>query len=204
MLKSLLHRIVAVPWIYDLLQIITGSRISRARLQRQVMLPTPDALVVDVGGGTGLNRALFPHETHYLCLDNDPVKLAGFKARQRTGVPVLGDASRLPLPDARADLVICSALTHHLPDEVLDGFIRETVRVLKPDGRFVLLDAVWEPLHPTGRLLWRYDRGSFPRSASQLRKALEVHGQIVWWEQYIILHRYVIAVLIPDQKTDVQ
>lgn len=195
MLKSTLHRIVAIPRVYDLIQIATGSRISRSKLARQLTLDDPHALVVDVGGGTGLNRALLPPQTHYICLDNDPVKLAGFRVSERSGVPLLGDARVLPFAEASVDMLVCSALTHHLPDDVLRHFLAETMRVLKPGGRFVLLDAVWEPLHPTGRLLWRYDRGSYPRPAPVLRAALEAHGQVVAWDEYIILHRYVIAVL---------
>jgi len=44
------------------------------------------------------------------------------------------------IPDASAELVTCYIGLHHCPLNLLDGFVRSVVRVLKPGGTFVLRD----------------------------------------------------------------
>lgn len=44
------------------------------------------------------------------------------------------------LPDASADFVSCYIGLHHAPLDLLDGFVRSIVRVLRPGGVFVLRD----------------------------------------------------------------
>jgi SAM-dependent methyltransferase len=57
---------------------------------------------------------------------------------ERLGLPVDGrvaDAESIPYPDDTFDLVVGHAFLHHLPD--VEQSLRETLRVLKPGGRFV-------------------------------------------------------------------
>jgi len=48
---------------------------------------------------------------------------------------LLGDAKRLPLPDASFDACLCINALHHMPDAA--GSIAEMSRVIKPAGRIV-------------------------------------------------------------------
>lgn len=50
----------------------------------------------------------------------------------------LHEAEKLPYPDAAFDLVTCRVAAHHFSDR--EAFLRETVRVLKPGGYFLLID----------------------------------------------------------------
>lgn len=65
------------------------------------------------------------------------------------------DALRLPLPDNSMDAVTAHSLFYMLADR--DAFLRETLRVLRPGGRLILLDPVERPL-PFGRLIRRPGR----------------------------------------------
>ncbi|HRF96979.1 MAG TPA: class I SAM-dependent methyltransferase, partial [Aggregatilineales bacterium] len=194
MLKKILHRIVAIPFVYDLLQTAVGARVIRKRLQKRLANVHKGALVVDIGGGTGLNRILFDDHVRYVCLDNDSVKLHGFLQKAVAGSPILGDAGNMPFPTGGGDVVICTAVIYHLPDEVLSAFVQEAFRILNPNGQFVVFDPVWAPKRMAGRLLWKYDRGSFPRTPETLRTALSKNGQVVHWENFAIFHRYVIGI----------
>jgi len=49
-------------------------------------------------------------------------------------------ATRLPYADGIFDAVFCTYVIKHLPDAQLHEMLRETIRVLKPGGRF----CVWE------------------------------------------------------------
>ncbi len=50
------------------------------------------------------------------------------------------DAESLPYPDASFDLVTCRIAPHHFPHP--DRFVSEAARVLRPEGRFGLVDNV--------------------------------------------------------------
>ena len=49
------------------------------------------------------------------------------------------DAEEIPYPDASFDLVTCRIAPHHFPDPA--AFVRESARVLRSGGRFVLVDS---------------------------------------------------------------
>ncbi|EFU41101.1 hypothetical protein PVOR_15779 [Paenibacillus vortex V453] len=53
---------------------------------------------------------------------------------------VQGDAEQLPFEDASFDLVTCRIAAHHFPD--VPAFVRESLRVLKPGGKILLIDNV--------------------------------------------------------------
>jgi SAM-dependent methyltransferase len=96
-----------------------------------------DGPVVDVGCGRG----------QYL----DGVRAAGFDAVGLDLSPgmhptVVGDASRLPLPDDSAGAALALHMLYHLPDPA-DG-LRELVRITRPGGVVVVLTNGLDHLQP--------------------------------------------------------
>jgi len=89
---------------------------------------------------------------------------------------------------------MCMAVVHHLTDEMLEQVLDEALRVRKGDGKIVLLDPVINRERRAGRVLWKLDRGSYPRTAEQLREKLESRFRVVHWEKFAIYHEYVFAV----------
>ncbi len=202
MLTDLLHRIVANPVIYDTVQVLAGSADLDRRLAANLGELPARPTILDVGGGTGLPPSLWPAGTTYLCLDIDPVKLAGFRRKNRPGVALRADATHLPLRARSLDLVVCKNVTHHLGDEQLLPLFRESARVLKPHGRMLFIDAVQAPDRWRSRVLWRYDRGAHPRLIETLRQAMASEFDISRWEDFANYHRYVLGVGIPlDHKS---
>jgi len=55
---------------------------------------------------------------------------------------VVGNAEAIPAPDASFDAVTCIFTFHELPPQARRNVVRECARVLKPGGRFVLLDSL--------------------------------------------------------------
>jgi SAM-dependent methyltransferase len=193
-LADILHRVVAQPAVYDAVQFVAGAAELNRRLAASVGALPPGALIVDVGGGTGLPRSLFPDDSVYVCLDPDLVKLRGFRRKQKLGRAVCGDAGALPLPDGSVDLIVCKDVGHHLTDPQLAQMFRECTRVLRPGARMIFIDAVLVADRLRSRVLWRYDRGSHPRPQEVLRRAMEAELQITDWETFAIHHRYVLGV----------
>jgi ubiquinone/menaquinone biosynthesis C-methylase UbiE len=194
MFRELLHRVVSRPLGYDLAQRLAGAKKVRRRLAAQIEPLRAASMVLDIGGGTGSVGQMWNSSTKYICLDIDPVKLQGFAAKNPAGIALLADAAQVPIADESIDVVLCTNVTHHLPDGVLERMIGESARVLKRGGSFVLSDAIWAPGRRTGRLIWRYDRGTFPRTADVLRETISRRLAVRCWDQFAIWHEYIICV----------
>lgn len=190
---EMLHQIAAHPWVYDRIQNFAGQKENLDRIARNVDVQGAEA-IVDVGGGTGASRTIWPASCRYICLDIELPKLRGFLSRVPGGLAVLSDATRMPIATASVDVVMCMAVVHHLADAMLDQVLEEALRVLKVGGQLILLDPVLNRKRVAGRILWRLDRGSYPRTAEELRIKFEGEFQIVHWETFAIYHEYVFGI----------
>jgi SAM-dependent methyltransferase len=202
MLKAITSRLVAIPGVYDLVQALNGAHHTNPFLVRQFAQTPPNALVLDVGGGTGRIGDLWPHPCRYVCADPDPAKLRGFRAKRPDGAAVLADGGHLPIESDSIDVAVCVAISHHMPEDVLKRTITEVRRVLRPNGRFIFYDAVWAPHRGAGRLLWRYDQGSFPRSPGVLDGLLRAELEPIHRERVVYWHSYLLWVGRPIKRPD--
>ena len=117
------------------------------------------------------------------------------KAKHPDDRAILGDATCLPFADGSVDFVQLVAVSHHLTDDQFTGALTELRRVLKPGGGLVLADPVWNPRRVRGKILWRMDRGSYPRPPQRMREIIRPHFEIKEWDGFAIHHECVIAVL---------
>lgn len=94
--------------------------------------------VVDFACGEGIGSRIFAaagaQSVEALDASADTV------ARARSGAPPqihfsAANALHLPLPEQSSDLFICLETLEHLPE--IEGFLREVLRVLRPDGLFL-------------------------------------------------------------------
>jgi len=158
-----------------------------------------DCTVLDVGAGTGLIVPLLPSTARYVWLDKDPVKLRGFQLRAENRARcVLGDATRLCLKNGSVDLGVCIAVSHHLAPGEFERAVDELARVVR--RRLIFLDALDRPSSRISRLLWRLDRGSFPRSPEVLRDILERRFETEHVERYTVYHEYMLWVGRPRAR----
>lgn len=115
-------------------------------------LPLPArARVLDVATGGGHTGLFFARLGHDVTLsDLTPAMLenaaraatdAGFSVTTR-----LHPAEALPYPDGTFDLVTCRIAPHHFTSPT--AFVRETARVLRPGGCFLLIDGTVEDGQP--------------------------------------------------------
>ena len=106
--------------------------------------PTDDALDIATGGGhTAL--ALAPHVCHIVASDLTPKMLAAaeefIRGKGITNATFeIAEAEKLPFEDASFDIVSCRIAPHHFDD--VRAFCREAARVLRPGGRFLLIDSL--------------------------------------------------------------
>ncbi len=197
MLAPLFHRLVARPAVYDLVQAAAGEGIIRRWIGRRVRPFRSARFVLDLGGGTGLYRSIWSGASRYCCLDLDAQKLAGFRHRHPAEPAIQADATRLPFGDQALDAVICTFVAHHIDDALLPRFFCEAARALKPQGKFVFAEPIWSRWRIPARLLWRYDRGAFPRSEARLLEMLGQHFTIESFERLALWHDYRLCIARP-------
>jgi SAM-dependent methyltransferase len=148
-------------------------------------LPSPPAVVADVGGGPG-RYSLWLAERGYTVRHRDLVALhveqlaAAAAARGLTVDSTIADARRLDLPDASVDAVLLLGPVYHLPtrdDRV--AALAEAARVVRPGGPvFAVAISRWAPrLHGevADRLGEEYAsmrrRGRSPRAPAGSRRS---------------------------------
>ncbi len=132
--------------IAPLYDYVVARPLLAARKHSLSALPAePAAKVLLSGVGTGLDLPLLPKTHHYTALDFNAAMLAHARPRS-DGLNinwVLGDSMSLPFPDQHYDYVLLHLILAVVPQPAL--CLRETARVLKPNGRIIILDKFLRP-----------------------------------------------------------
>ncbi|MCA6223725.1 MAG: class I SAM-dependent methyltransferase [Phenylobacterium sp.] len=157
---------------YDLMNDVMSAGVHRlwkdaaaARLN-----PQPGETIIDCAGGTGDMARRFADlarrardrrgglDARILVIDYNAEMIAAGRARglEPEIAWAVGDAQRLPLPDACADAYVISFGIRNVTD--IPAALREARRVLRPGGRFLCLEFSRPPAPALARL---YDAYSF-------------------------------------------
>ena len=111
--------------------------------------PRENLSILDVGCGTGTQLALYQKAGCKLFgIDLSPAMLA--IARRKLGESAtlqVEDASRLMFGSGTFDLVTAVLILHEMPTNLRSAVLRECIRVVKADGRIMLMDYHFGP-HP--------------------------------------------------------
>jgi ubiquinone/menaquinone biosynthesis C-methylase UbiE len=109
------------------------------------LLLGPDAVVLDIATGGGhVAKTLAPHvscvfatDLTYEMLNNTRLHL---DQSESNIFYVIADAEALPFLDNTFDAAVCRIAPHHFPHP--GTFVKEAARVLKPGGKFLLIDNI--------------------------------------------------------------
>jgi ubiquinone/menaquinone biosynthesis C-methylase UbiE len=107
--------------------------------------PRRDWVALDIATGGGhVTKALSPHVGHIFASDLTQQMLQNTSAHLNKYCNnvwyVIADAEVLPFLDNTFDCVICRIAPHHFPNP--QKFVLEAGRVLKPGGKFLLIDNI--------------------------------------------------------------
>jgi len=108
----------------------------------RMFIPPRGGSILDVGCGTGAHLEIYQRYGGSLHgMDTSPAMLK--LARERLGENaelILGDAVNMPYEAASFNLILCMLVLHEMDDEVRTGVLNEMRRVVKADGRVLLID----------------------------------------------------------------
>jgi ubiquinone/menaquinone biosynthesis C-methylase UbiE len=114
---------------------------SLQKLRKQLLAPVIGS-VLEIGMGTGVNLPIYNGVDFVAGIDLRPQVLAGAQAREQA--PPFGvscaNAHHLPFGNGRFDNIVSTLVFCSIPDPSLA--LAEIRRVLKPNGRFYLLEHV--------------------------------------------------------------
>src|SRR2546426_7841468 len=106
--------------------------------------------VLEIGMGTGLNLPYYRDDARLTGIEFSPamLELARERAKELGGDPDLrvGDAQALEFADESFDTVVCTLALCTIPDD--RKAVAEARRVLRPEGRLLLLEHVRSPALP--------------------------------------------------------
>jgi SAM-dependent methyltransferase len=110
----------------------------RGIVRREIDLDRP-ARTLDLGCGTGELAPLFRRH-QYLGLDLSK-RYVSYARRRHPDLPFgVCDGVCIPLRDASCDHVLVFGVLHHMDDPLARRVVGEIARVLRPGGRFLLIE----------------------------------------------------------------
>jgi ubiquinone/menaquinone biosynthesis C-methylase UbiE len=132
------HRHI-LPTVLD--KLMTGN--AGLDVLRKEALATARGRVLEIGFGTGLNAAHYPHGAERVVgLDSNPgVERLARKRIDAASVPIefhLGSGDRAPFADHSFETVVTTLALCSISD--VDGALAEVRRLLAPGGRYLLLE----------------------------------------------------------------
>jgi SAM-dependent methyltransferase len=136
----------------------TGRVIVNEALSGAPVVPPGHGLAVEIGSGLGrICRALADRFDRVVGADISAEMVRRAKELvpdQRVSFEVVDGTTLAPIEAGSADLVLSFTVFQHIPDvAVIEGYIREAGRVLKPEGVFVFQ---WN--NTPGAALWAWRR----------------------------------------------
>jgi len=166
------------PYAFALMNRVLGGR--RAHRALIAWLDPPGAArVLDLGCGVGALLNVLPPAMTYLGIDSDPAYIAaaqrwhGARGRFRCADVTTVDLGSEP----PFDVVMVSALLHHLDDDSIGALCRLVRRFGRPGARLVSIDP---DLAAPGMAGWavRADRGMHIRTAERYQRLLAPLGPV--------------------------
>ncbi len=138
----------------------------------------PGMRTLDIGCGPG-DLANYVEPRDYVGIDVSEAYISDARRRIPAQWHVLPAERVSELKDS-FDLALMFGVFHHLSDDQVRATLTGLERVLKPQGRFVLVEAVW-PSHfwdLPGYVIRKLDRGQFVRTEAQWHRLLGERWQM--------------------------
>lgn len=188
----MLYRLIGFPVVYQLIRWIFNADRIRPILLSGVGYQ-PGMRVLDIGCGTGELSECFQPED-YVGIDFSEAYIEAARGRYKGEFHAM-DAADIDRLGSSFDRAFMNGVFHHLPDEKVEATLSALTHILKPEGLFLVLEAVWPSRRwdlPGYFFRW-LDRGKYVRSASEWKTLLGATWQI---ESVRLIHSGIIEDII--------
>jgi SAM-dependent methyltransferase len=178
--RRLVRRLSAQPQLWNLFRrILEGNFREERRVIGEELMPDARRIrraeqrpprVLDLGCGTGeLAPAFLSRGFDYVGVDIEPERIEYAQRTYPKGRFHVMDAGALRYPDGYFDQILVTGVLHHLSDDEVRRIVREMRRVLRPDGRALVMEdiALRGSLNLLGALVHLADEGSHIRRPKQ-------------------------------------
>jgi ubiquinone/menaquinone biosynthesis C-methylase UbiE len=108
----------------------------------RMYLPPRSGSVLDIGCGTGIHLEMyrkFDCSLYGIDMSSSMLEIARTRLGENADLRQ-GDATNMPYENGFFDLVLCMLVLHEMDDDVRSDVLGEIKRVVKPDGRILLID----------------------------------------------------------------
>lgn len=154
------------PFVYNLVtNVLSGAYDGLDRVVRSETAGSYGKVVFEIACGTGHFCPVLENARYCgLDINFEYVRSAGMQ--HKAGRFLCGDAKRLPLVARSVDTVLFVGFFHHVDDSFAQQVFQEVKRVLKKDGKILVVDAIWPTkwYNIVGGLLRYADRGKHVRT----------------------------------------
>jgi SAM-dependent methyltransferase len=172
------------PWFNRLIDALQFRAIRRAIAFANL---AEGAQILDVGCGTGRWVRRYQELGFHATGVDATLGMLRVARECGTAAPLaVGEAYRLPFPDARFDSVSDITVIQHIPPSLQPKALREMMRVIRPDGHLILMELI---------------RGEgehiFPREPKDwIEQAVSCGAELVGWfgQEYLLLDRLFVRV----------
>lgn len=126
-----------------------------------------DRLVLDFGSGTGANCTMFD-PSYYVGIDPDADRIEFAKRLYPSHKFQVFDGNRLPVGNKTMDYILLIAVLHHIPSDLIAGYMKEFERILRPAGTIIVMEPCLCEKKPISNWFMRwYDNGDYIRDEQQ-------------------------------------
>ena len=176
MLELFIKYLASKPVILDFLRrVLEANHRGEKRVIKEEFPDRLSCAVLDVGSGTGVFSPLFGLGYVGVDIDETYVQYARKKYQR---VFLAADARKLPFPDASFDAIWVNGVLHHFDDALARAALFEMRRVLKENGRAVIMEDVpARALIP--RLVRSLDLGDYIRTPEAYLSLIREHFTVL-------------------------
>lgn len=172
-------RLAAMPRLWNMLRRLleAGFHGEKAAVRRHLRAWQPESnlRLLDFGCGTGELTPLFPIH-RYVGMDVSFTYVSYARKVHGPRFQVM-DGQALGYADNTFDEGLVAGVFHHLPDGAVRRMAAELARVLRPDGRLLVMEDIptrdWWNL--PGRLIHLLDRGGYIRREAEYMALFQEH-----------------------------
>lgn len=131
--------------------------------------------ILDFGCGTGTSCTNFDPNS-YLGIDCDRKRI-NFAQRKYPEYDFRSiNGSNLLISDGVIDYILIISVLHHIPDSEIHAYFEEFRRVLKPDGKIILIEpCIYDKVNFRSRLMCFLDRGKYIRREEEYLNLFKRH-----------------------------